>query len=72
MTFAVGDLWGPDGDENLIASSCAGEYEGELRGGKPHGSGTMRYDCGYVYTGMWADGFFSGSGTLLQLSLIHI
>lgn len=40
---------------------CA--FEGDTRGGKPHGSGKMRYPSGDEYDGDWMDSYQHGEGT---------
>ncbi|MBN9294855.1 MAG: hypothetical protein J0G96_12835 [Flavobacteriia bacterium] len=41
-----------------------GVYTGELRDGKPHGYGTMRYNNGDIYTGHWSEGVKNGKGEM--------
>jgi hypothetical protein len=39
-----------------------GSYTGQLRGGEPHGTGTMEFDNGDLYRGEFADGQMHGRG----------
>jgi len=48
-------------DRKLVALA-AGSYEGELRGGEPHGFGVFKFRNGDNYTGLWEAGEMRGLG----------
>jgi hypothetical protein len=41
-----------------------GDYSGEIRDGKPHGKGNMKYPNGQYFTGQWVRGKRHGGGVL--------
>lgn len=45
-------------------------YYGEVKNGRPHGKGTMKWDDGTTYSGDWINGMRSGTGTLKVKSLL--
>lgn len=40
----------------------SGLYTGQVKDGKPHGKGTMKYDDGRVFVGEWNEGRWHGKG----------
>ena len=46
----------------MVVRTPEGTYEGDVRHGIPHGTGTMEWDDGAVYRGAWVDGRPHGSG----------
>lgn len=59
-------------DDNTGSSSIktftnpdGSEYTGQMKNGKMHGQGILKYSDGSVYTGMMRDGKRNGHGTLL-------
>ena len=54
-----------DSKECKLISPEGHTYQGEIKQGKLHGQGTMKYaKNGGVYTGEWKNGHFNGQGTM--------
>lgn len=49
-----------------------GIYNGELKGDKKHGVGTLTYKNGDVYSGYWKDDLRTGVGEFSSLQRISI
>ncbi|MFW5729743.1 MAG: MORN repeat-containing protein [Spirochaetota bacterium] len=46
----------------MVVRTPRGTYDGDIRQGIPHGTGTMEWDDGAVYRGEWVEGRPDGSG----------
>ncbi|KAL9186417.1 hypothetical protein ACHAXT_005655 [Thalassiosira profunda] len=47
-----------------VPTSTTDFYEGEMKGGKPHGKGKLTWTTGYIYDGEWRDGERDGWGKM--------
>jgi hypothetical protein len=43
----------------------AGAYEGDIKHGKKHGKGVMKFRNGDIYTGSWENNMINGEGTMV-------
>ena len=57
-------VWLAKGAASYDRKAVFSDYEGEVRNGRPDGSGRMRLSSGQMYDGQWQDGQMSGKGTL--------
>ena len=62
--FGVTTTSGPTTTHRLITFPNGDRYEGQLRGGKQHGNGTMTWANGDRYEGQWQNGRRHGIGKL--------
>jgi hypothetical protein len=57
-------LWLAKGAASYDARAVFSDYRGEMRNGRPDGSGRLKLSSGEAYDGEWRDGVMSGKGTL--------
>ncbi|MDR4509120.1 MAG: hypothetical protein MRJ65_12960 [Candidatus Brocadiaceae bacterium] len=63
FSFIYSSAEGREGKRQRIKFESGGQYEGEIKNGKPNGQGTYLSPDGRKYVGEFKDGVFSGQGT---------
>jgi hypothetical protein len=56
--------WRAKGSASYDRKSVHSEYQGEMRDGRPHGSGRLATQTGLSYDGGWKDGLMHGRGSI--------
>lgn len=57
-------IWYPAGASPYDRTLRYSSYKGSLKGGKPHGTGTLSVRSGLAYAGEWKDGLMEGQGEI--------